>query len=157
MCTAGGRVRFAHIFCIESHPSHREPLRFPPKPKLRSTYQRVLPSAWTQKWYMYIASSRRGREQKMEVQVQQNSGHRGMLQDTNTHQKHPHCSMWKPRIPLHQYLDTEYVSILNSPPALCSVNGITKLCSSYHTMVVQINTIKLKSMLFFMLIIPTQK
>ena len=102
MCTAGGRVRFAHIFCIESHPSHREPLRFPPKPKLRSTYQRVLPSAWTQKWYMYIASSRRGREQKMEVQVQQNSGHRGMLQDTNTHQKHPHCSMWKPRIPLHK-------------------------------------------------------
>ena len=36
-----------------------------------------------------------------------------MIQDTNTHQKHLHCSMWKPRIPLHQYLDTEYVSILN--------------------------------------------
>ena len=35
------------------------------------------------------------------------------MQDTNTDQKHPHCSMWKHRIPLHQYLDTEYVSILN--------------------------------------------
>ena len=67
-----------------------------------------------------------------------------MIQDTNTHRKHPHCSMWKPRILLRQYLDTEYVSIVNSPPAFCSVNGITKRRPLYHTMVVQttINTIK---------------
>ena len=65
-----------------------------------------------------------------------------MGQDTNAHQKHRHCSMWKPRIPLHQHLDTEYVSILNSPPALCSVKGIKKRRSSCHTMVVQINTTK---------------
>ena len=59
-----------------------------------------------------------------------------------THQKHPHCSVWKPRIPLHQYLDTEYSNILNSPPALCSGNGITKRRSSYHTIVLQTNSTK---------------
>ena len=61
---------------------------------------------------------------------------------------------YKVRTP--QYLDTEYVTILNSPPALCSMNGITKRRSSYHTMVVQINTTKPNSMLFFILIILTQ-
>ena len=47
-----------------------------------------------------------------------------MIQDTNTHQKHPHCSMWKPRIPLHQYLDTEYVSILNKYRTASDTGGL---------------------------------
>ena len=44
----------------------------------------------------------------------------------------------------YRYINTSTpsVSILNSPPALCSVNGITKRRSSYHTMVVPIITTK---------------
>ena len=80
-----------------------------------------------------------------------------MIQDTNTHQKHPNCCMWKPRIPSHQYLDTEYVSILNSPPALCSVNGITNRRSSYRTTVVQTTIITTKTRIHvIILIIPIQ-
>ena len=61
-----------------------------------------------------MTSSRRGRERKMKYS--KTVRHRMIqdrIQDTNIHQTHPHCFMWKPRIPLHQYLDTEYVSILN--------------------------------------------
>ena len=42
---------------------------------------------------VYSTSSRRGREQNMK---KWNIGHRRMIHDTNTHQKHPHCAMWKP-------------------------------------------------------------
>ena len=57
------------------------------------------------------------------------------------------------RKPLHQYLDTEYVSILSNPPP-CSVNGITKLRSSFHTTVavVQTNTTKTQIHVILMLI-----
>ena len=32
--------------------------------------------------------------------------------------------MWKPRIPLHQYLDTEYVSILNKYRTASDAGGL---------------------------------
>ena len=105
----------------------------------------VLEMQNTEMIYVYYVVPKRQRTKDEEVHVQW-----GPPDDT----RYEHSP--EPRIPLHQYLITEYVSILNSPPALCSVNGITKRRSSYHTMVVQTKLQKLKSMLFFILIIPTQ-